>query len=305
MTLRQLAYLEALAREGHFTRAAERVGVTQPALSMQLRRMEKSLGVTLVERTPTGPVLTAAGKEVVERGRRILAEVRDLEAAARTRGTKLAGPLRLGVIPTIAPYLLPRVLPELRRRFPAVRLAVQEAHTATLLDELGRGALDLLLLSLPLQEDGLRTLPLFRDGFILAVERGSGLDGESAIPAERLADLPLLLLSDGHCLRDQALSACGMVGRETLDRLGATSLATLTQMVANGMGVTLLPEMAVEAEGRDERIALVPFTAPAPSREIGLAWRATSPHGEGYRRVGEVIREVVVPALTVNEPYRI
>ncbi|MEX2528643.1 MAG: LysR substrate-binding domain-containing protein [Gemmatimonadota bacterium] len=291
-TLRQFRYLDALAREGHFGRAAAASGVTQAALSMQIRKLEDRLGATVVETSTRGHVFTETGMEVLRRGRQILAAVDDLKEFARTDASGLSGTLRLGVIPTIAPYLLPRALPALRHRFPEVTLELREARTSTLLTELERGGLDLLLLSLPIEGTGLQTLFLFHDRFFLAVEASGEWDAAGRVSMDDLASLRLLLLSDGHCLRDQALQACRLAERSVMDQLGATSLATLLQMVAHGMGVTLLPEMAAAAEIRDDRVRLLRFQDPEPSREIGLVWRRTSPHGRRYRALGQLLVEI-------------
>lgn len=295
-TLRQFRYLDALAREGHFGRAAAASGVTQAALSMQIRKLEEKLGATVVETSTRGHVFTEAGTEVLRRARGILAAVDDLKEYARTDTSELSGTLRLGVIPTIAPYLLPRALPVLRSRFPDLMLELREARTSTLLAELERGGLDLLLLSLPVEGAGLETLYLFHDRFFLAVEASGDWDPAGGVTMDDLASLRLLLLSDGHCLRDQALQACRLAERSTMDQLGATSLATLLQMVAHGMGVTLLPELAAGAEIRDGRVRLLRFQDPEPSREIGLVWRRTSPHGLRYRGLGRLLVEVGSPA---------
>lgn len=291
VTLRQLQYLDALAREGHFGHAAEASGVTQAALSMQIRKLEAVLGTPLVERTTRGHSLTPAGVEAARRARGILASTEDLREYAAQVGRSMRGTLRLGIIPTVAPYLLPAALPILRERFPDLAFEVREARTSTLVEELEGGTLDLLLLSLPIEGEGIETHVLFRDPFRLAIETDPSRRARRRVSTEALASMRLLLLSDGHCLRDQALQVCRLAHREVMEQLGATSLATLLQLVANGMGVTLLPEMAISAEVRDPRITLLRFKDPEPSREIGLAWRRSSPHGERFRAIAEVILE--------------
>ncbi|RMF08864.1 MAG: LysR family transcriptional regulator [Alphaproteobacteria bacterium] len=292
MTLRQLRYLDALARAGHFGRAAELCSVTQPALSMQIQELERSLGLDLVERSRGRVSLTPEGREVVRRARRILNSARDIEDYARTCGKALAGPLRLGVIPSIAPYLLPRILPVLTREYPDASLQLRETQTDVLIGELLSGDLDLLLLALPVDHAEIRTLALFEDRFLLALPASQGLPADVRVSTEFVLNQKLLLLEEGHCLRDQALEYCNMARPELLHSFGATSLATLTQLVANNLGVTLLPELCIEQEGRDPRVALHRFEPPEPSRTIGLAWRGASPRGDAYAALGAVISRV-------------
>ena len=204
----------------------------------------------------------------------------------------MSGQLRLGVIPTVAPYLLPRALPLMRERFPEIGLELREAHTPVLLDELSSGGLDLLLLSLPVEVPGIETLPLFDDRFLLAVQADPGIDERRRVDPASLASERLLLLSEGHCLRDQALALCRHADREAMGELGATSLATIVQMVANGLGTTLLPQMAVDAEIRNDRITLLRFQDPEPVRSIGLAWRRTSSRKREFATIGEALREL-------------
>lgn len=293
ITLRQLRYLEAVARLGHFGRAAEECAVSQPALSMQIQDLETDLGVALIERGRGAIRPTALGAEVVERARAILADVHDLEAIARRRGRLLAGRLTLGVIPSIAPYLLPAVLPRLGERYPELQLELRETLTRNLVADLVQGRLDAVLLSLPIDEPGVETLDLFGDAFRLVVPAGDALAGAGRLSGGDLPQERLLLLEEGHCLRDQALAFCGApVGEWARPRLGATSLATIVQMVANGYGVTLVPEIALPVEVRaDPRIAVVPFEAPQPTRRIGLAWRSASPRGADYHALGAVVAE--------------
>jgi len=289
ITLRQLRYLSALARHRHFGRAAEDCSVSQPALSMQVRELEREIGVELVERRPGDITLTATGLEVAERARQILIATRDLVDFARHRDL-LSGPLRLGIIPTLAPYILPRVLPRLQARYPLLRLEVRETQTAILLGELAAGGLDAVMLALPADAPDLETLPLFEDPFLLAVPAG-----DTTLPQGRvgIADVDLrrlILLEEGHCLRDQTLAFCAAPRRDAVASLGATSLATVMQMVANGYGVTLLPAVAVDAEVRDERVRLLRFKEPTPGRSIGLAWRRTSPRARDFAALGEVLK---------------
>lgn len=293
ITLRQLKYLEALAEHRHFGKAAEACAVTQPALSMQIRELEKFLGVELVERRPGEIVLTDIGIEVMRRGGRVLSETRDLVDFARHCGRPLTGRLRLGVIPTIAPYLLPRILPALQRRCLELRVELRESQTKVLLDELTRGALDLVMLALPVAEGELEAMPLFDDPFLLAVPAGDPHPESAPVNVDDIDHERLILLEEGHCLRDQALAYCGNGGHGGAMGLGATSLTTVMQMVANGYGVTLVPQVAVDVEVRDERIKLLRLTPPQPGRTIGLVWRQTSPRKVDFIALGQLITETL------------
>jgi len=293
ITLRQLKYLEALAEHRHFGKAAEACAVTQPALSMQIRELEKFLGVELVERRPGETVLTDIGIEVMRRGGRVLSETRDLVDFARHYGRPLTGRLRLGVIPTIAPYLLPCILPALQHRCPELRVELRESQTKVLLDELTRGALDLVMLALPVAEGELEAMPLFDDPFLLAVPAGDPHPASAPVNVDDIDHERLILLEEGHCLRDQALAYCGNGGHGGAMGLGATSLTTVMQMVANGYGVTLVPQVAVDVEVRDERIKLLRLVPPQPGRTIGLAWRQTSPRKVDFIALGQLITETL------------
>ena len=293
VSLRQLRYLESLAETRHFGHAAQACAVSQPALSMQIKELEDELSVSLVERCKAGIELTAQGEEIARRARSILASVRDLLDYAKHQEGVLSGVLKLGAIPSIAPYLLPAALPELQRRFPALRLQLHETVTSNLVRELVTGALDVILVALPIDDPEVDTFPLFDDRFILAVKATKRNQRLRHASAEMLMHDRLLLLEEGHCLRDQALSYCHMVTREARESFGASSLATIVQMVANGYGITLLPEMAIASEihsGGD--IRLLRFRAPEPKREIGLAWRKTSPRKRDFIQFAELLRQV-------------
>jgi LysR family hydrogen peroxide-inducible transcriptional activator len=301
ITLRQLRYLAALARHRHFGKAAEECAVSQPALSMQIRELERELGADLVERRPGEIAVTETGLEVARRAERILAAARDLVDFARHRDV-LSGPLKLGIIPTLAPYLLPPLLPLLQRRYPNLRLDVRETQTHGLIDELAAGTLDCLLLALPVEAGDVETLDLFEDRFLLAAPAADPQ------PKRRLTigdvdQRRLILLEEGHCLRDQALAFCAGKVRDAAAGLGATSLATVMQMVANGYGVTLLPEVAVGVEVRDRRVKLMRFVEPQPARSVGLAWRRTSPRKQDFMALGEIVKETLAvgrrPRLSV------
>src|SRR6516165_484027 len=293
VTLRQLRYLEALAATRHFGQAAEDCAVTQPALSMQIKELEDELQVSLVERRKTGIELTEQGQEIVRRGRTILASVRDLLDHAQHGDRMLSGSLKLGAIPSIAPYLLPAALPELQRRFPKLNLQLRETMTDTLLHELAGGDLDLILIALPIDDAEVQTFHLFDDKFILALRANKDNRRIRHATASMLVHERLLLLEEGHCLRDQALSYCRMLTPEARDSFGASSFATIVQMVANGYGITLLPEMAIAAEIHHQGdIRLLRFNPPEPKREIGLAWRKTSPRKAEFVQFGQLLLDV-------------
>jgi LysR family hydrogen peroxide-inducible transcriptional activator len=293
ITLRQLRYFEALARHKHFGRAAEDSGISQPALSMQIRELEQSLGAPLVERRPNEVVLTELGAEVARRAEQLLTGASDLVDFAKHRQKLLSGVLRLGVIPTIAPYLLPRVLPALQKQYPELKLELRETQTSILLDELTRGSLHLLILALPAGDSEIETLQLFDDPFLLAVPAKDPLPAKSRVSARDVSPRQLILLEEGHCLRDQALAFCAMQHSETPAGLGATSLSTVMQMVASGYGATLLPRIAVDAGLADKRVKLLRFIDPEPRRSIGLAWRRTSPRKVDFLALGQVITQTL------------
>jgi len=292
ITLKQLRYLTALAQHRHFGNAARACSVTQPALSMQIREMEKILGVDLVERRPGDVVLTEIGEEVARRGERVMASARDLVDFARHERGVLTGRLMLGVIPTIAPYILPKILPALQRRYPELRVELRETQTRVLLEELTRGSLDVVMLALPVSEVEIETLPLFEDPFLLALPSNDPRSDANEVSAKDIESDRLILLEEGHCLRDQALAYCADARRDPMG-LGATSLATVMQMVANGYGVTLLPKIAAEVEVRDARVRLIPFSQPEPGRMIGLGWRTTSPRRADFLALGELVTETL------------
>jgi len=290
ITLRQLRYLASLARHRHFGRAAEHCAVTQPALSMQVRELEREIGAELIERRPGEIMLTATGLEVAERAERILAATRDLVDFARHRDV-LSGELRLGIIPTLAPYVLPRVLPRLQNDHPQLRLEVRETLTRVLIGELVAGNLDVVLLALPVEGADVETMPLFDDPFLLAVPADDPMPAARRVAIADVDRRRLILLEEGHCLRDQALAFCGSANGDAPAGLGATSLATVMQMVANNYGVTLLPQVAAGDDVRDSRVKLLRFAEPQPARTIGLAWRRTSPRKQDFAALGKIIIE--------------
>ncbi|PZO03673.1 MAG: LysR family transcriptional regulator [Hyphomicrobiales bacterium] len=292
ITLKQLRYFAAVARHRHFGRAAQECHVSQPALSLQIQELEAQLGCQLVERQRGAISLTETGREIAERARRILLEASDLVDHARHRPQLLSGELDLGVIPSIAPYLLPATLPMLQRRHPALGLRLRESQTNTLLDELADGRLDVALMSLPVDRNGLETLPLFDDPFLLVMPSEGGSKAAGFTPEQALSGDNLLLLEEGHCLRDQALSFCGTPSSGSRRQYGASSLSTIMQMVANGFGTTLMPAMALAIELRPEMpVRVFRFAEPEPSRSIGLVWRKTSPRQLDFRALGRLLTE--------------
>jgi LysR family hydrogen peroxide-inducible transcriptional activator len=262
------------------------------ALSMQVRELEREIGTELVERRPGEIALTETGLEVARRAEHILAATRDLVDYARHRDV-LAGQLRLGIIPTVAPYVLPRVLPLLQTRYPQLRIEVRETRTKTLLEELAGGDLDTVMLALPAEGADVEALPLFDDRFLLAAPAADPRPAHRRVTAAELEQQRLILLEEGHCLRDQALAFCPPPRSDAPASLGATSLATVMQMVANGYGVTLLPEIAAGVEASDKRVKLLRFAEPQPARIVGLAWRRTSPRKRDFAALGEIIAEAL------------
>ena len=298
ITLRQLRYLSALAKHGHFGRAAEACAVTQPALSMQIRDLERTLGVAVVERRPGDVMLTDVGREIARRGEDILSASRDLVDFARHRSGLLTGRLTLGVIPSLAPYLLPRILPTLQSRFPDLRLELRETQTRQLVEDIKSGALDAAMLALPLGEPDIDTIALFEDLFLLAVPADDPRPASVCVAASDIDQSRLILLEDGHCLRDQALAFCasasrGRNGGAGGTAFGASSLTTVMQMVAGGYGVTLIPQIAADIERRDERVKFLRLENPQPGRSIGLVFRRTSPRKADFAALGEVVKESV------------
>lgn len=289
VTLKQLRYFDALAREQHFGRAAEACAVTQPALSMQIQDLEASLGISLVERTRNGIKLTPKGEEIANRAQRLLNDVRNLIDYAQHTGGILSGVLRLGVIPSVAPYLLPPLLPLLKDKYPNLELHVRETQTQLLTDELVEGKLDVLLLALPIKNSDVETLSIFDDRFLLAVPKSKKLSGRVRATKDMVEGDRLLLLEEGHCLRDQALTYCTLRQVDAVNTFGASSLSTIVEMVSAGLGITLLPEICVGVEGRNREIKVMRFVEPEPSREIGLAWRRTSPRREDFLALSKLI----------------
>ncbi|MCC7413220.1 MAG: LysR family transcriptional regulator [Gammaproteobacteria bacterium] len=288
-TVRQLQYLLALAEHGHFGRAAASCHVSQSAFSVAIRALESTLAVRLVDRTNKRVTVTAVGREIIARARQCLRDVEDLVDAAQGHSEPLTGPLTLGVIPTIAPFLLPRVLPAIRRQFPRLELYLREDLTQRIYAELMNGTIDVMLVALPYELQGVEEMPLFRDHFRLAAREDTRLLDPARYDPRRLPAESVLLLEDGHCLRNHALTACRLRDPGRVSRFSATSLPTLLQMVDADLGVTYLPEMA---EGtpllKGTRIRTYPLTDTS-YREIGLVWRKGSARGPEFRQLGELI----------------
>ena len=289
-SIRQLESLVAVADTRSFRKAATTLGISQPALSAQVQAAEHVLGIQVFERDRRSVLITPAGEDVVSRAREALIAVDAVGDAARQRGEPLVGSLRMGVIPTIAPYWLPALLPEVHRRFPRLELILREDQTSRLLAQLQAGQLELALLAIPVQGD-FTTAPVAREGFVAAAPRGAALVRHRGKLTERdLDDETVLLLEDGHCLRDQALEVCKRAGAVESVEVRATSLPTLVQMVAGGLGVTLLPEAAVPTlVQKHGPIALAEFAKPVPGRNIGLAWRTSSGRLREFRLLAETM----------------
>lgn len=288
ITLKQLRYFETLARHGHFGRAAEACAISQPALSMQIKEMEDVLGAPLFERSARQVRLTHFGEVAAKRAREILRATDELGDLARASRERLVGRLRIGVIPTVAPYLLPKVVGELTAAYPGLDIHVRETVTPKLIEELGEGRLDTAIVALPVSEPTLTETALFDERFVLV---RSAREANMPLPsADNLREMRLLLLEEGHCFRDQALSFCNLPSGPPREMLDASSLSTLVQMVGAGMGVTLIPEMAVPVETRSAAVAISRFETPEPRRTVGMVWRRTSALSNQLKEIAEIVR---------------
>jgi LysR family hydrogen peroxide-inducible transcriptional activator len=298
-TLRQLQYLKLLAEHGSFSRAAEAAHVSQPALSAGVQELERVLGAPVVDRARGGVILTPVGEEAVRRAGDVLARAEDLVEAARSAGKPLSGRFRLGVIPTIAPFLLPAALPVIRARYPALKLFLREDLTPRLIAALKAGALDAAVIALPWDMNGLEAAQVGFDEILAAAPVGHPIAACRRVAPEALERQELILLEDGHCLREHALSACSLEAPRGEEVFAATSLQTLVQMVGSGLGVGFLPEMAVRAGLAGTEVKVVPLDAEAPRREIVVAWRAGSSRAREGRLLAEAFREA---GGTANDP---
>jgi LysR family hydrogen peroxide-inducible transcriptional activator len=290
-SVRQLRYFAALEELGHFGKAAERCFVSQSAFSVAIRELEELLGVRLVERTNRRVTITPEGREIAVQARLVLRDLEGLVDLARERSRPLAGPLRLGVIPTIAPFLLPAALPAIRRRYPELQLYIREGLTGPLVDELHHGTLDLVLLALPHELPNVEVMPLFRDRFLLAAREGTKLVDPKRFSLHQLAPESILLLEEGHCMREHALSACRLRNRAKVSRFSASSLHTLLEMVDGDLGITFVPEIAARSGLlRHTRVRTWPLRDDG-FREIALAWRRSSARAQEFRQLGELVRD--------------
>lgn len=297
ISIKQLRYLDAAARHRHFGKAAQAVAVSQPALSMQIQELENSLNIQIFERLPQGVRLTADGAEIATRAARILSEINDLTDFAKQRQQPLSGTLNLGVIPTIAPYLLPPLLRHLRDTEAALKLNIRESQTRTLINQLHDGGLDVLLLALPIDLHGLAAMPIFDDRFVLVC---AASQTSASSPKAELSDLNqqrLLVLEEGHCLRDQTLAFLPNQSAGKIDAFGASSLATLVELVASGMGCTLLPEIAIAQETGHRTVRVVRFSDPQPRRQIGLVWRRSATRLDDVQALGKIIAGLAPTSL--------
>lgn len=288
-TLRQFRYFDAVATTLHFGAAARLLNISQPALSAQIAAMETVFGGPLLERRPSGVVLTSDGAHVLERVRRILGDVRDLEGLGAARDDVLSGRMRIGLIATVAPYLLPQLLQQMAVDHPRLDCEIRESVTTSLVRDVLHGELDCVVAALPLDEPGLHTIELFEDRFHLAIPAGERKRFDGTVSVGALAGERLILLEEGHCLRDQALKVCQLVETSQFASLGATSLTTILRMVAGGLGATLIPEMAVEAELRSGGIRILPFQAPSPSRTLALAFRPSTVRQRDFEALAALI----------------
>ncbi|MFJ6321890.1 MULTISPECIES: LysR substrate-binding domain-containing protein [unclassified Rhizobium] len=289
LTLKQLRYFEALAKHGHFGRAADVCAISQPALSMQIKELEEQLGTDLFERGARQVRLTNFGEAFAERVREILRSVDELGDLARASRSQPVGRLRIGIIPTVAPYLLPTIIGNLTSMYDGLDIHVRETLTSKLVEELAEGRLDTAIVALPVSEPSLTEVSLFSENFVLV--RPSEDEGKPVPNREALREMRLLLLEEGHCFRDQALSFCNIQSALPRELMDGSSLSTLVQMVSAGIGVTLIPEMAVAVETRSASVSAVRFQSPQPSRTIGMIWRKTSPLAKQLLRISEVVRQ--------------
>lgn len=290
VTLKQLRYFEALARHRHFGRAADDCAISQPALSLQIKELETMFGVPLVERRAREISLTPLGEDLLEKARHILLAVEELEDLVRASKGPLAGRLRLGIIPTVAPYLLPTIIAALAHRFPELELILRETVTQSLIEDLQDGRIDLAVVALPISEPALAEFALFQEDFVLV--RTAQDAGQPVPNPEALQTMRLLLLEEGHCFRDQALSFCQFGNSRPGALMEGSSLSTLVQMVGAGMGVTLIPEMAVEMETRSADVSIARFPPPRPTRTIGMVWRRSNPLADQFMQIGAILRAV-------------
>lgn len=290
MNLRDLKYLVAVADHKHFGKAADACFVSQPTLSMQIKKLEEFLDVKLIERNNKKLLITPIGEEIVARARVILDDAEQIRDLARQSSDPMTGRLRLGVIPTIAPYLLPLILPKIHLAYPELEIHLQEAQTHVITDQLLTGKLDAIILALPVEYDSVATHALYHEPFYVGVPDSHPYADRKSLKHDDLVSQPILLLEDGHCLRDQALDVCQTAGAHEKTEFRATSLETLRYMVASESGITLMPKLAIR---ENDGVAYIPFRNPAPTRAVGLAWRNTSPRKALMDALSDKIRAIM------------
>jgi LysR family hydrogen peroxide-inducible transcriptional activator len=302
MTLTELRYIVAVARERHFGRAANSCHVSQPTLSVAIKKLEEELGVQLFERGPGEVAVTPVGQRVVEQAQRVLEEAARVKEIAQAAHDPLAGPLRLGAIYTIGPYLLPKLIPVLRRKAPTMQLLIEENYTHRLAEMLKQGEVDVILVALPFAEAGVATRPLYDEPFFVALPQGHPLEKRKHISADELSRESLLLLGAGHCFRDQVLGLCATVQRGPRGTVARTveggSLETIRQMVAGGVGLTVLPATSVQPGESSELIRIRPFARPVPDRRVIMAWRKSFPRPQAIEALRQAILECDLPQVT-------
>jgi LysR family hydrogen peroxide-inducible transcriptional activator len=302
MTLTELKYVVALAQERHFGRAAQKCFVTQPTLSLALAKLEDELGVKLFERNKNEVLVTGRGEAIVEQARRVLDEVGKIQHMARGGHDQLAGALRLGAIPTIGPYLLPDLIPLLRKRAPAMPLMIEENLTGNLAPMLREGELDCVLIALPFALPGVKTLVLYEEPFSIVVPEGHRWEQRKAVKPSELSEENLLVLNNGHCFRDQVLEACpGQSNTALPEGRAGSSLETIRNMVASGLGVSVVPSSALTPRYASRLLKVVPFASPVPSRKVALAWRASFDRPAAVEAVAAAVRQVKLPGLKIAQ----
>lgn len=297
MNIRDLKYLIALADHNHFGKAADACFVSQPALSMQIKKLEEELGVKLLERTNKSVLLTDSGISIVEKARQVLHHVNDMREIAASAKDPYSGELKMGIFPTLAPYLLPHIIPQLSKMFPKLSLYLVEEPTALLVEKLKQGKLHAAFLASPVSEINFKNAPLFEEEFLLAVPNAHSLSKRKIIKQEELSNKELLLLDEGHCLREQALSVCQMVNASENQSFRATGLETLRYMVASGVGITLIPKLACSP---GNNISYIPFASPKPTRSIALFWRASSVKQIVLQEIANVVKKILAKQKMVK-----
>jgi len=292
MNIRDLKYLVAVDETQHFGKAADRCCVSQPTLSMQLKKLEEELNVQLFERTSKQVLTTEIGKKIIEKARQVLSEIETLKQLAQMAQDPYSGQIRLGIIPTMGPYLLPKLMPEITHQYPKLSLVLYEDKTEVITEKLSQGELDAIILALPIDCENFSMETLFVENFYAAVPKTHVLAKKRALNMQDLENEQLLLLGEGHCFRDQALEACRFSGAQLKSGFQATSLETLRHMVAANVGITLLPKMMVDTLPKQRDIVILPFVDPVPSRQVGLLWRENSPAATAAKAITALVRQL-------------